>query len=565
MKKPIPFLVLFLNITLCSCSISFVSSSGAISNSLTTSSSTPATTSNDTVSTTSEETSSSAGNTSSATSSSTEASTSYAPGTYDHYYKVTGDTTTATFNHKAMNNTQYVDALTSSGSPKVLVLPIEISGYTFSAQTLTDINAALNGNGKSDTGYWESLSSFYKKSSFGAFAPSYTIAPKYVSGLTPSGLMALETSTLSASSAIVRKAFDNYKSVTGDSGSQFDQDSDGMIDSIIMLYSCPDASKSATIAKLDSNYDVFWAYCYWDYDKYGTGTASQPIPMSYFWASYDFLYEGAQSPAVDAHTLIHESGHLMGLDDYYSYDTVTYQGQKVTPAPMGGVAMMDMNVTDHDAFSKLSLNWVKPYVVTGDSKITINPAESSGDCILIPAKGSTWNGTAFDEYMLLELYTPTGLNQLDSATKYSYDPLGYTAAGVRLTHVDSRIAKYTLDNNGNVTGSTYVADPNAAYSSEDYYGVPESNSVSRRLGAAATGGFNLVTLIQADYPTNTLQYGLNQGDNGNLFTTGDSFTFSAYSKFFAKSSTLDNGKTFGYKISFDSVSATSATITITAQ
>jgi hypothetical protein len=94
---------------------------------------------------------------------------------------------------------------------------------------------------------------------------------------------------------------------------------------------------------------------------------------------------------------------------------------------------------------------------------------------------------------------------------------------------------------------------------------PESNSVSRRLGAAATGGFNLVTLIQADYPTNTLQYGLNQGDNGNLFTTGDSFTFSAYSKFFAKSSTLDNGKAFGYKISFDSVSATSATITITAQ
>jgi hypothetical protein len=61
-------------------------------------------------------------------------------------------------------------------------------------------------------------------------------------------------------------------------------------------------------------------------------------------------------------------------------------------------------------------------------------------------------------------------------------PWAIPRAGVRLTHVDSRIAKYTLDNNGNVTGSTYVADPNAAYSSEDYYGVPESNSVSRRLG-----------------------------------------------------------------------------------
>jgi hypothetical protein len=77
--------------------------------------------------------------------------------------------------------------------------------------------------------------------------------------------------------------------------------------------------------------------------------------------------------------------------------------------------MMDMNVTDHDAFSKLSLNWVKPYVVTGDSKIThqsgrkqwrLHPHSSQ--------KEAPGMAPAFDEYMLLELYTPTGLNQLDS-------------------------------------------------------------------------------------------------------------------------------------------------------
>ena len=89
----------------------------------------------------------------------------------------------------------------------------------------------------------------------------------------------------------------------------------------------------------------------------------------------------------------------MGADDYYCYDTVTTDKSEYTPAPMGGVAMMDCNVTDHDAFTKLSFNWVKPYVVTGNATITINPMETNGDCILIPAKGSTWNGTAFDEYM----------------------------------------------------------------------------------------------------------------------------------------------------------------------
>jgi hypothetical protein len=44
--------------------------------------------------------------------------------------------------------------------------------------------------------------------------------------------------------------------------------------------------------------------------------------------------------------------------------------------------------------------------------MTVNSkkAKLQGDCLLIPAAGESYNGTAFDEYLMVELYTPDGLN-----------------------------------------------------------------------------------------------------------------------------------------------------------
>jgi M6 family metalloprotease-like protein len=561
-------LLTFGALVLGSCSFRFVSDSAASSNQ------TPASSTGDTTSATSEGgasssstgTGASSGTSMTGTSFSTATSASQSSsnsGAGANYYKATGDMTTSVFNYKYLANNESTDSLGTTGNKKILVLPIELTGYEFTTSILSDINTAFNG--ADGTGYWESLASFYKKSSFGAFTPSYTIGAKYVSGLTPQQLYAKNSDSLTVSSYILRQALANYKTVSGDDCTQYDSDSDGYIDAVIMIYSCPDDSQDATLAKLDSDSDVFWAFCYWDYDNYANRNTASPIGMNYFWMSYDFLYEESPSPKPDVHTPIHESGHLMGAPDYYSYDDTTYNGSTVTPSPFGGVAMMDENVTDHDAFTKLTFNWIKPYVVTGNATITINPAESSGDCILIPAKGTTWNGTAFDEYMLLELYTPTGLNQLDSTTKYSYDPQGYTTAGVRLMHIDSRISKCTYDSSGKVTASTFITGTPTTLPSSSTVAckVAQDNTPSRRLGQAKTQGLNLATLIQAGHPSNTLQYGLNKGDNKNLFTTGSSFDQTTHSSFFAKKTTFDNGSAFGYRINFDSVSATSATISFT--
>jgi len=562
-------LLAFGALVLGSCSFSFVT------NSASSSSQAPASSTGDTASATSEGGAASSSSGSSASSSGAAASSgvsstsaSSAPGDSSssgsgNFYKVTGDTTTKALNYQSINANQGIDALPTTGSPKILVLPIELTGYEFSSAALNDIDTALNGaNG---TGYWESVASFYKKSSFGSFTPSYTLGTKYVSSLTPQQLYAKNTSSLPVSSYILRQALANHKKVSGDNCTAYDSDKNGYVDAVIMVYSCPDVSKDSALSEIDSDYDVFWAFCFWDYSNPSSPSTASPIGMTYFWMSYNFLYEESTSPKPDAHTLIHESGHLMGADDYYCYDTVTTDKSEYTPAPMGGVAMMDCNVTDHDAFTKLSFNWVKPYVVTGNATITINPMETNGDCILIPAKGSTWNGTAFDEYMLLELYTPTGLNQLDSLAQYSYDPLGYTTAGIRLMHVDNRLAKCTYNSSNEISETAYVTGTPSSLSatSDSDYEIPQSNTPSRRAGDAATKGYNLVTMIQAGYPTNTLQYGRNQGDNKNLFTAGQSFDQATYSSFFANQTTLDNGSAFGYRIHFDKVSATSATINFT--
>ena len=96
------------------------------------------------------------------------------------------------------------------------------------------------------------------------------------------------------------------------------------------------------------------------------------------------------------------------------------------------INMMDLNIGDQDSFSKMALGWVTPYVVTDSCTVTIKPNESSGDCIVL---ADHWNGTAFDEYLVLDLQTPTGVNESDASASYNTRPMYYSYPGIRMLHV----------------------------------------------------------------------------------------------------------------------------------
>lgn len=379
---------------------------------------------------------------------------------------------TSAFDYVDVENSSISNLSFPSHSDKAidtLVIPLEMTDFPFSETQhgpnfLTALNNIFNGDGKNDTGYWESVSSYYRKSSMGKLNFNFEIAPIFASGKTTQEVNDLNktgNASYYTSCDMVESAIANYKKINGDASTKkFDNDGDGYIDGLWVVYSAPDYAHSSTIQAY-SNKDIFWAFCT---DKQtNEPSLESPTLHSFGWASQDFMNEGAVAPKVDAHTFIHETGHLLSLTDYYSYDISSPSSSGCE----GGLAMMDLNIGDQDSFSKMALGWADPYVVTEDCVVTINPNESSGDCVLL---ADNWNGTVFDEYMLFDLQTPTGLNALDATASYSSRPLYFDEPGIRAYHVDARIGelKYIYageKSDANSDGVYWVYEDSAT----DYY------------------------------------------------------------------------------------------------
>ncbi len=453
------------------------------------------------------------------------------------------------YGYRDLNWTSNADIVPSTGDVKLLVLPIELSGYQFKSSIKNDLSLALQGNSiNGSTGYWESLASYYEKASFGKLRLSFEIADIYDCGYTPEQAYKLGNNAI----PIVSAAVNNYKKQAGVDLQSLDSDSNGLIDGVIAIYSCPDFQKSTKIAKFDTD-QFFWAYCYWDVEG-GTPNRISPNMNVYFWASYDFLYN--QYNQIDAHTLIHEFGHMLGLDDYYPNS----ESDKAF-FPTGWLDMMDGNILDHNCYSKSALGWTIPKVVDGSAEVEISASYNTGDCILIPS--SHWNGSIWSEYILLELYSPLGLNLQDSRTAYEGRPQGFTEPGVKIYHVDSRV----------VSGYATAASKSPTYAFHNsttlhpvdtstqfrFYRVGPSNCFKDE--AICPTAYSLIHLMEANKKF-TFATG-NYATNSSLFHAGSKFTLSDFSAFFPRKTTLNDGSSFPYEIEVQSVGLESAKIKIT--
>ena len=454
----------------------------------------------------------------------------------------------------------------STGNVNILVIPVEFSDYSFSLKPnfLSLLNNALNGNGSSDTGYWESAASFFRKSSYGKLNLTYTIAPIYRTGITAQAAINSWGGQLDNAGYFLKTSIANYKLTN--STKQFDSDGDGLIDNVIMVYSCPHF-QSGCGYRDDSNNTFMWAYTYWAPYTYSgrqdtswvTENYNSPNPNTYIWLSYDFFYKSDDftKTKADPHTIIHESGHSFGLDDYYPSGSSTFY-------PMGGITMMDLNILDLDAYSKMVLGWYSPKIVQESKVVSISALAETGDAILIPT--SSWNGTALDEYILLEYYKPRELNYLDSHTAYPNRRLGPNINGIKIYHVDSRLIKCRYG--GSTFNYSYVTGPLNSLDSSYYYEICASNCNKKENTSDSTypatysSNFSLVHLIEAG-GTNTFVYGAN-GGNGSLFTQGASFSMNSFSNFFPNGSgkLMNNGDSFDYRIVINSISSDQAQIQI---
>ena len=292
-----------------------------------------------------------------------------------------------------------------------------------------DIEIAFLGT-KAASG-WQSVKTYYEEESKGLLEVNVTVSGWYDCGRSSK----LYYDSKDASVNLVKDATNWYKTnFANNTLKDFDSDSDGHIDGVILVYAAPDYASNPEAGK------NMWAYCDWIQNKRNT---QEPTLNVYVWASYSFLYSkgnithygsGDTSHCfVDTHTIIHEMGHVFGLEDYYDYSRMT--------SPCAGFSMSDYDVGNHDPYSIFALGWANPYMVdlskNNSYSVTLNKFVDNHDLLLISNHAFA---SPFDEYFLLEYYTPTRLNEFDS--KYSYCgvyPKGPSESGVRLWHVDARL------------------------------------------------------------------------------------------------------------------------------
>ncbi|MFA6583274.1 MAG: M6 family metalloprotease domain-containing protein [Elusimicrobiaceae bacterium] len=285
----------------------------------------------------------------------------------------------------------------TTGSINIFVLPIKFNDAS-NKFTKAQIQTAFFGGG---TG---SLKSFYLRSSFNALSIGGTTLDWY----TYPGTRAQAEA---AGNEEVIKAALNYHVGRGVDFSSYDNKGNGVINYFIVVWAGTQQG---------------WASFWWSYKTSWTDTTysvngKDLNVYSWQWEAYD----PSSATAPDATTAQHETGHALGLPDYYDYDD--------NIGPDGGIGdydMMDGSTADHNAFSKFLLGWLTPQVYTsGTSSVSLSPVATSGQALqMMPTAVS---GTSWDEYYLAEYRVK------------SSDDANLPASGIYLWHVDARL---TADN-----------------------------------------------------------------------------------------------------------------------
>ncbi len=451
----------------------------------------------------------------------------------------------------------------STGDINVLVIPVVVSDYKSNAteKIRSDIQKTLFGE-SSETG-WESMSSYYRKSSHGALNFKGIVSDWYDPNLSSTEMTEKDDGSGEYSTELFRNAITWYKTKYKTDCKEFDNNKDGFIDGVFLIYSADDFNTAQYKGEsLDES--LFWAYTTMDYEAEGSLTS--PEGGYYFWASYDFMYEGYGTKELDAHTFIHETGHMLSLDDYYSYTTQDKYGSKGY-SPMGAVDMMDNNIIEQDCYSKFVLGWNEPYYIDKEGTIEIESAATSGDCVLIPTKKKDVT-SAYDEYVMLELFSPSlGLNQQDLEEGYGSYNYGVTlkTEGIRAYHVDSRICSFTdVDEDYNPVSPQY--DDLKKTDDNHYYIVAHSNSPKGYYDGESGVSLNymnpnyrLITQLSASGRSfRNHDYYLTDND---LYHQGSSMNKINLSSQLVNKTSMNNGTELAYSFRVDKISDHKATIT----
>ena len=403
----------------------------------------------------------------------------------------------------------YLDGCPTTGSPAVLVIPVDFSDITASSKgySIDKIKNAFMKDGVTD---YYSVYDYYYISSYGQLTLDITVLDTWFRPSKTSSYYERQTMnyygtrTEIGDQMILDEAL-AYLSTIMDL-SRFDSDNNGIIDSVVLI----------TTLDIDPNTNFHWAYRYWNiytdsndsYYEYDGVSAND-----YMWASYAFLQESydnrgniiyTDTTVMNTYTYIHEFGHVLGADDYY--DT---SGKS---SPMNDFDVMDSMLGDHNAFTKFNYGWLttsRLVVTSGSVTLTLEDFSRNGDTIILANK---WDPTlgAYQEYYVIVYYTNNGLNAGEDAGYFDTN-------GIVVYHVNATLTSENYD------GEIYYDVKNNNTHSSDSYGTVD----------------NLIEIVKVGG-----KWILGAGSSLGIVTD-------------------DNGDALGYNFTVNSLGASSASITFT--
>jgi M6 family metalloprotease-like protein len=303
--------------------------------------------------------------------------------------------------------------------------------------------------------------------------------------------------------------------------SEYDNDGDGYLDGLNIVWSGPDTGWQS----------FWWAYQWEFFVSEAQNQTFDGVKLRRF--TWQWVNTRGTTSNYDPIVLVHETGHLLGLPDYYDY--TSSDGNR---GGIGGDDMMDDNRGNHNAFSRWVLDWISPSVVGFGVPRPVS-LRASGSDTKAPWETwalALWPGGAtepFSEFFLVENRTRIGN---DGSTRR---PL--QADGLVIWHVDGTIRSgrdYAYDNSATAhkllrrvqaDGLDEIEKTSASCNAGDYFVrgkvfSPTTNPPSQR--ADGTRSNVVVRNISSTGATMTADVGFEEPSpcTGSTTTSTTSFT-----------------------------------------
>lgn len=447
-------------------------------------------------------------------------------------------------NNDYYNNNYYGTAqvLPNNGNVKILVVPVWFndSNVFFNTsqkeQILEDIEYTMNANRPNTE--LSSVKQYYEAQSYGAITMDIKVSDFYTSNTsykdyTDNNQNSKTNNDNILATDAIRWYFENNKD---EKFEDYDLNSDGYLDGIILLYGANyygnESDGNSSYAFESTNYgNEDYSYNTMSFcpigGLYGLAKDTPTTQLTTLDLSKTFERDFKSSSRV----IIHEMGHMFGNKDLYESAS-----SKEKYLPAGGFLMQDNNYGGHDPLHVNLIGWSKPEIYASSDyelgdKLTIHleDFQSSGQNVILT---NAWNSSnsLFDEYLIIELFAPTGLNEFDAKGIY-VKPI---ESGIRLWHANSSLIDYA--NNGNLTSEII---------SGHIYGLASSNYDHEN-------EYDTLHLIRNN-PNEEYNTTSSVAYNDVLFEAGDSFDMETFKSQFINGDKLDNGNKLGWEFKVETI------------